>query len=149
MKMQKGLKDLNQSEEIVKQERLEELLDNHLLMLSLYIEAVNQYRYIDGLENKISDALNALVYGFKGALRDLKVMLHRIDNLYSITPREFKFKAGEMPYSCNGCGKKYSLVDFLMLEDMYGDNTCNECGCEEFTVTARDGIMTTTIGRKK
>ncbi len=131
-------------------ERIEELLSDRIINLESVAKLVNQLN--DGTETiEIQgDALSAVVMALKSSINNLRKEIHILDRIYRLTAIDYKYDPSERkPYICKYCGKAYSYTDFLMLEDPWTDHhPCNACGSFEYTVTARDGIRTTDIGRQ-
>ncbi|MCG2722392.1 MAG: hypothetical protein L6290_10310 [Thermodesulfovibrionales bacterium] len=129
------------------QETIEEHLSNAILSISSHIDLINQLNSGPEAIEIQGDALNALHYGFRQSLKDLRIAICTLDNKYQLTPANKK-DLHEKAYACKGCEKTYSKIDYMMLEDHWGDHPCTSCGSCEYTVTARDGLRTTEIGRQ-
>lgn len=129
-------------------ERIEELLSDRIINLESVAQLVNQLN--DGTETiEIQgDALYAVVEALKSSILGLKKEIYVLDRTHRLTAIDYKYDPSEgKPYLCKGCGKAYSYIDFMMLKDTWDFHPCNACGSREYTVTARDGIRTTDIGR--
>lgn len=126
-----------------------EKLEHSVININYNIDILDQFNTGDKLIEIKGDALNALGKSLRNSIKELNLVIHMLDKQYRLTPVDYKYTPDKYPYICNCCGKPYNSIDFDMLEDKYGDNPCNECGCEEYTKKIADGTKTMTIGKNR
>ncbi len=130
-------------------ESIEELLSDPIINIESVAELIDQINDGTAIIEIKGDALDAVVAALRSSINGLKKEIYVLDRTYRLTVIDYKYDPSEeKPYICKDCGKAYSRIDFMPLEDRWGDFPCNACGSREYTVIARDGIRTIDIGRQ-
>ncbi len=127
---------------------IEELLSDPIINIESVAELIDQLNDGSVTIEIQGDALRAVWMALKNSINNLKKEIYIFDQTYRLTAIDYKHDPSEeKPYICKGCGKTYSRIDFMTLEDPWDYHPCNACGSKEYTVTARDGVRTTHVGR--